>query len=195
MTPNQAEKCIRCRPHRQHTGGFFVVHLIKTKSLPWNNEKIQASYNAQFNPSPAIQSSVKQYLKLFFGIITTKHHYFIEVNNTIYLTTPLVEKILPYLRCEKVGIAVLKKTKHSFRPLHGLAVTLGHLADKHIIELTADQTQRYTQLETIPLEDIEDTLADASDDFPYRILSHQWLPISISKITDTILKNKFIRVG
>jgi NOL1/NOP2/fmu family ribosome biogenesis protein len=145
--------------------------LTKTKSLQGKHDKIHASYNALLTTNKSMQQDISLYLKIYFGIITTKEHFFISTKDTIFLTTPTAERILPYLRCEKLGIPIAKKTKDSFRPLHGLAVTLGHLADKMTIELTEEQTQKYTTTESIPYEDVQDPAN--GEKYPYRILTHQ----------------------
>lgn len=33
ISSNHAQQCIRCRPHRQHTGGFFVTKFRKIRSI------------------------------------------------------------------------------------------------------------------------------------------------------------------
>ncbi len=188
-----AQKCIRCWPHHQHTGWFFVTHLIKKKPLRWYHEKIHANYNSQFHYWPWVQKEVKKYLKESFGIETNSNHFFVSTKDTIYVTTPKIVDILAFLRCEKVGIPILKKTRDSFRPLHWLATTLGNLAEQNIIELNTKQVQQYTQGELLEVKDI--TEQNSTWTYPYRILFHQWLAVSISKIIDKKLKNKFIRVG
>lgn len=113
-----ADKLLRCRPHKQKTGGFFVSKRRKTDSIRTGSHKKiqQASYkrtqskqNSRIQHSSALSSEVSAYLENTFGIhINHTQHAFVSYGKYIYVCSPSVLPFVSEHPRYHIGLPILK---------------------------------------------------------------------------------------
>lgn len=199
LTEQEASSCVRCRPHRHHTWGFFVAKLHKKASIQsWSlNKKEKAqkkdhgSRYMTYETSKKLTKEVQSYIKESFWIVVDDEQYaFAASKENVYVTSPQIEKLLNKIPLTKIGIPILKTTRDWFRPLHGLWLVLGHLATKNTVELTDEDMELYSNMADIHMW--EALLSQNSLDW-FVIIKRKNYGISVGKVMDWMIKNKFIK--
>lgn len=195
---NRAKKYARCRPHKQKTGGFFIVKMRKTKETQFSSDlkhthKLLPRNQFKLNSSKKLQQEVNTYIKKRFGIeLDPIKHFIVATKEKVYLCSPTAKSILSHLHLEKIGIPILKTDRFTqFRPTHYLGNILGHLAHKNTIGISAEAAQQYAQNQNISLVDM--WITHEQWDYPYRILTRNNTGFSLAKIVKGELKNKFCK--
>jgi 16S rRNA (cytosine1407-C5)-methyltransferase len=189
LNDDQARCCIRVRPHHHRMGGFFVAKIRKI--APINSRPFSGSFSTDLHHSTSQTRDVSQRLDNHFGINLPTHRTVVSTSKMIFLVSWLALPYLSLAKLEKVGIPILKvihSRKYNttdYIPLQHLANTLGHLVTHHIYELTDKQAQSYVAGQSI-------TPNKKLDHGSHYLLTSSWLPVSVAKYTDSILKNKFI---
>ena len=191
---DQADMVGRCRPHLQKTGWFFIAKIRKLadpkdlkiqkdhKLLPRNQFKV--------DQSKWLQKKVWKRMDENFGIKTDENiHRFVSTKEKVYLCSPVFRDISPQLNAEKMWIPVAKIDRYGYRPTHYLWNMLGHLATKHVVEFTKEQIQTYSERHDVPLADID--LPKLQENNRYLIIQRNGYGMSVGKMVDDIVKNKF----
>ncbi len=191
LNDNEAQKCMRCRPHKQHTWWFFVAKIRKTKSIQTVHGKTETFSTDAITTNKRLQTTIKTLLQEQWGIQLTEREIAVETTQHIFLTSQKAIETLQKAVIEKIGIAIYKKTNDWLKPLHGLACTVWKRAKYNIISLTAEQAQRYTQKENINIEELW-SQQQVLQEGKYYLLSVDQLMLSIGKVTQGIIKNKFV---
>ncbi|PIE00093.1 MAG: hypothetical protein CSA81_14105 [Acidobacteria bacterium] len=157
ISPEVAKQCIRCRPHHQSTGGFFVVKFRKTRSIakPYTFDKAHSKQNQFSTPlthSRGQDRNIAKWLKESFGMdIDLNQYAFVTSAKKVFVTSPVIVPFLSKARFEKVGVPIAKVLTSkrtgdvSYIPLQHLANSLGHLATHHTIDITPEQAQAYSE--------------------------------------------------
>jgi 16S rRNA (cytosine1407-C5)-methyltransferase len=189
------EKVSRCWPHLQKTWWFFIAKIRKL-SDPKNrtirkDHKLLPRNQFKVDQSKWLQKKLAKRLDESFWIkIDETKHFFVATKEKAYLCSPTFKDISPQLNAEKMWIPIAKLDRLLwFRPTHHLWNMLGHTATKHVVQVTAEQIQQYSQWNNIPLNEL--TLPKTNPDNRYLILQWEWFGMSIGKIVDNELKNKF----
>jgi len=192
---DQKEKVSRCWPHIQKTGWFFIAKIRKIndpKNLTIRKDhKLLPRNQFKIDKSKWLQKKLAKRLDEWFGIkIDEKKHFFVATKEKAYLCSPTFKNISPQLNAEKMWIPIAKLDRLLwFRPTHHLGNMLGHLATKHVVHVSADQMQQYSEWKNIPLEEL--ILPKIHPENRYLILQWEWYGMSIGKIVDDVVKNKF----
>ena len=71
IDPKIAKHCIRCWPHKQGTGGFFVAKFRKKDSLLLQNIKRPHDRNSEqyFSIGSDVQKQIKAFIEQHFGLV------------------------------------------------------------------------------------------------------------------------------
>ena len=194
LSPEDATKVARFRPHIQWTGGFFIAKFHK-KNIPSEiaqstdrTEKKMKLHSSQLDMSDTLQTTIAQLLKHDYGIlIDTTKYFFVGTESQIYLTTPEYKELHANLYTKKIGIPIFKKDKKLLIPLHGLWHTLGHLATQNTITLWEQDLQKYAD----GYDGETDFLPSTKNNFI--ILKYKNYGISVGKIVNGTIKNKFLK--
>lgn len=197
LSPENAAKVARFRPHIHNIWWFFIARFVKTWFItsPVETQNFASQTHTPHHRDEKSQQTITNKLMADFWIQTDeKKHFFIQTPNAIYLTSPLVQT--PSLRgtkqsasplhIQKTGIPIYEIGQRGNRiPTHHLGNILGHLATKNVIELTDDQAQDYADGKDMPVG--TQNFASA-----FIILKRQTYGFSIGKIVDGKIKNKMI---
>lgn len=194
LSPEDATKVARFRPHIQWTGGFFIAKFRK-KNIPSEiaqstdrTEKKMKLHSSQLDMSDTLQTTIAQLLKDDYGIfIDTTKYFFVGTESQIYLTTPEYKELHANLYTKKIGIPIFKKDKKLLIPLHGLWTTLGDLATQNTIDLAELDLQNYADG-----YDRETNFIPTSKN-NFVILKYKKYGISVGKIVNGTIKNKFLK--
>lgn len=113
-----------------------------------------------------------------FGItVDPDKHFFASTNKQVYLLTPLYKELEEILYVEKSGVPIFKRhNPTNLHPVHGLGVTLGHLATKNTIQLTPEECQKYSEGFDLT------TSAEVSTKHKYAILKREHYGFSVGKV-------------
>ena len=189
LNETQAKKCLRCWPHKQWTGGFFVAKFRKKSSV---YDTIHQDYPEHeqnlkyFDISSSSQKQIKKFLADEFAIQAPDDMLFVRTPKYVYATIQKFADIRPYMACDRVGVPVLKWSgSHDRRPTHIAWLLRWSQDTKRRITLTPDQVQTYVQQEDISFPDHENG---------YYLLQREWYGVWVGKIVDWVLKNKFVKV-
>ena len=93
------------RPHRDHTGGFFVAKFKVSPEAAGNNVGTfsQNVRPGSFDISPRLQAQIREQLSLDFGITELPDHYlFLATPQSIYLTSADYTKIHGTISLDKI---------------------------------------------------------------------------------------------
>ncbi len=192
----EANKLARFRPHIQKTWWFFVAKFKKIKSLsdryPVKQSRIYPQNPFKMDMSKSFQNWVASYIKDNLGIdIDFDKYFFVGTKNKVYITSCKFLEIKDIIQFEKVWIPILKFSwQNKLVPLHWLWVVLGDLAQKNFVCLDYEQMQKYSSLKDIPLSWIKGDFTDRE----YVIVKYKNWWMSVWKIIDWFLKNKYIKV-
>ncbi|HMY81142.1 MAG TPA: RsmB/NOP family class I SAM-dependent RNA methyltransferase [Candidatus Absconditabacterales bacterium] len=193
----------RLWPHKDYTGGFFLCEIKKLSSkqdsIPIAGRKISTTINHLSKQSNLIQlpseikNTILSWLDRIYKITLPSHVELMIKDDTIYHSSPHCINHLSLIKPYFGGIPVIKGTNPSnWRLLHHAGIL--RLRDKTFtIELTHKQ-----YIDHINGYDMELT-ADQSND--YLSLSghtiqciYGGIPIGITKIIGSTLKNKCFRI-
>lgn len=192
----QTDKVARCRPHLQHTGGFFITKLRKIgdtkRKEPLKDHKLLPKNQFKIDQSKWLQKKVTKRLADYFGIdIDPRIHYFMATKEKLYLCSPDIKHVLPHLHSEKIGVPIAKIDRAVYRPTHHLGNILWHTAKKQTLEVSDEHMQAYVLWNNIPLSELD--TSSLHDEKKYVILTRKERWMSIGKLVNDEVKNKFIR--
>lgn len=195
---SQASKLARFWPHVQETGWFFVAKIkkVKSKENKYNpkENKLTPQNPFKLNISEKLQKQVWDYLYQVFWIKEDREKYlFLSTTNQVYVTSPEYVDIKDKLNFEKIWTPIFKinSWRDRLRPLHWLWTILWDKATKNFVELNYELSQKIAFREDINKEEVN------TDNLPekwYIILRYQWYWISVWKILDWVIKNKYIKI-
>jgi len=189
IDPKIAEKCIRCRPHKQGTGWFFLAKFRKKESVLIQNMKRPHDRNSEqyFNIWSDVQKQVKNYLEQSFGLIIDAEKYlFVRTPKHVYVTSPMFRTMHGIMAFDRVGVSILKWSwTHDWRPEHSFWLVFGSQCTENILPIDDVQAQEYVAQKDLSLP---------GEPNGYRILQRNWYGIWVWKVVDTVLKNKFVKV-
>ncbi len=183
IDPAHAAKMIRCRPHRQQTGGFFVCRITKTKSFatggnitPFAKKKAKSSSSDRTTPllyKPAFQREIAKLLFDIYGMtIDPTQHFFVGSTKHIYLTHPSIQPLLDAgIFLQHIGVPILKPTGKTYSLHHECGSILGHLATKNYITIGRDEIQDYVLGKDLLVDNHPHTVDPASMQHLYAELS------------------------
>lgn len=191
LSVENAQKVARFWPHIQKTWWFFIAFFTK-KSPTEYRENISKNIPSQLDISQSLQDKVSTLLNQDFGIsINPLDHLFVSSQKKIFLTHPDYKKIHDKIYIEKTWIPIYKINNNWERsPLHGLGQCLGHLATKNILDIWLDHIQKYSEWFDITYEEAFGIVTTKNR---YCIIKVDNYAISVGKIVDGTIKNKFIK--
>lgn len=96
---------MRCRPHRQYTGGFFVAKIRKTGTKAVS----PLTTISHKNTEDTCTKIVRDYSEREFGIQLLALSTCVQDETTILLTSSLVSDLEKKIRVEKQGVPLFKK--------------------------------------------------------------------------------------
>lgn len=189
IDPAIADKCVRCRPHKQGTWWFFLAKFRKKESVLIQNMKRPHDRNSEnyFSIGSDVQKQVKNYLEDMFGLtIDTDKYLFVRTPKHVYVTSPMFRHMHGIMAFDRVGVSILKWAgQHDRRPEHGFGIIFGSQCQKNLLQLSPEQVQDYVA---------QKDLSTSWEPNGYRILQRQWFGIWVGKIVDDVVKNKFVKV-
>ena len=178
------------RPHRDHTGGFFVAKFqvwpeavtgVRTENIP--------SQHGSLDISPRLQSQIREQLSLDFGIKELPNSFlFIATPQTIYITEKNYTKFHGTISLDKIWIPIYDIARDGrYIPNHHLANILWKYASCNILSLDAEQAQAYAEYKDVKLTGDQEALENG-----FYILKFQEYGYSLTKKIAEIIKNKMI---
>jgi 16S rRNA (cytosine1407-C5)-methyltransferase len=189
IDPTIAQECIRCRPHKQGTGWFFVAKLRKKDSILLQNIKRPYDRNSEnyFTIGSDVQKQVRQYMEQNFWLtIDTDKYLFVRTPKNVYVTSPIFRQLHGMMAFDRVGISILKWSwPHEWRPEHWFGLVFGTACSKNILSINDSQAQDYVMQKDLPI---------TWEVNGYRVLQRQWYGVWVGKVVDNVLKNKFVKV-
>lgn len=190
-----AQDIVRCWPHKQYTGWFFVSKIRKKDSFVWSQIFLQPKPSpiivrnpGYFDVGRDIQDMVCRYLVDVWGIVVDRNHYlFVRTPHHICVTSPLYMSAIGTAEFNRVGVPIVKLWSRvgDFRPLHQLGIILGTQATTNVLTLTQEQVQKYVLG--------EDFLCDTSLTW-FVILQFAGRGVGVGKVVNGMLKNKFMKI-
>ncbi len=178
------------RPHRDHTGGFFVAKFkISPEAAPKCTDAINHISTNNFDISPRLQSQIKEQLSLDFGISELPDYYFfLATPQSIYLTSSDYTKIHGTISLDKIWIPIYDIARDGrFLPTHHLGNILGKYASHHVIALDVDQAQAYAEYKDLKIIEEYENFENG-----FYLLSFQNMGYSLTKKTSEMIKNKML---
>ena len=179
------------RPHRDHTGGFFVAKFkVSPEAGPdnvwmfWQNIRTES-----LNISTRLQAQIREQLSLDFGISELPDHYFfLATPQSIYLTSTDYTKIHGTISLDKIWIPIYDIARDGrFLPTHHLGNILWQYASHHVISLNVEQAQAYAEYKDLKLTEEYQALENG-----FYLLSFQNTGYSLTKKTAEMIKNKML---
>lgn len=206
----EEDKMLRARPHRHHTGWFFVCMIRKTRSTLLERQKFittdrRARHHSRhvkhvtrtaplFQYNKSLEKKLFQQLESIYGIKLDKNKYtLIEWKHKMYLADSSVKSLLEeWIRLHECGIPILKQTKSTWSLEHTFSLALGHLAQHNTLDLSADQVQQYVLWNDIQVDWLNKLKTVSGQELfnNYIILTHANRWVWVAKIVDGIVKNK-----
>ncbi len=194
LKPKNKNKVARFWPHIQKTGWFFIAKLKKKESLNYSDQWENSL--APNNPFALtywknFQNQVRNYLKKSFSIDKLKEDFlFIKIKDKVFVTSKGFLEFKDQVYFKKIWVPVFKYDRNGFRPTHFFGVVLGEYVNSNYVNLTYDDAQKYSEYKNISLSDID---GQWDGDRQFVVVKYQNYPISVWKIIDNKLKNKFVR--
>ena len=186
-----AQKVCRFWPHIQQTWGFFIARFRKTAEFKIQNSASHHTLTSQLDVSAKLQEKISNILLHDYWIVIDASEYlFISSQKQIYLTSPLYLQLHGKIRTEKTWVPIFKWNKDELIPLHWLGNCLWHLATKNRLSLPEDVLQKYSEWNDIP---VHSEWWIVSNDNKYVVLTYKDYWISVGKVVDGYIKNKFIK--
>ena len=189
VDPDIAEQCVRCRPHKQWTGWFFLAKFRKKESVLIQNMKRPHDRNSEnyFSIGSDVQKQVKKYVEDTFGLtIDSEKYLFVRTPKHVYVTSPMFRHMHGIMAFDRVGVSILKWSwSHDWRPEHAFGLVFGAQCTQNILHIDTMQAQEYVA---------QKDLLIAEETNGYRVLQRQWYGVWVWKIVDNVLKNKFVKV-
>ena len=151
-----ANACIRCRPHLQQTGGFFVAKISKKDSiLDASKPESHAQTLRYFDTSRPTQEQVKSYIHQQFGFVPHDKYLFVRTPKYVYVVSKSFANAHPYFAFDRVGVPVLKGGgMHDWRPEHAFGIIFGNQVTQRVIECTLTDIQQYISHQDIMINDL-----------------------------------------
>lgn len=189
IDPTIAEKCVRCRPHKQWTWWFFLAKFRKKESVLIQNMKRPHDRNSEnyFSIGSDVQKQVKNYIETIFGcVVDTEKYLFVRTPKHVYVTSPTFRAMHGIMAFDRVGVSILKWSwSHDWRPEHAFWLVFGSQCSENILHVDDAQVQEYVA---------QKDLAMSWEPNGYRILQRNGYGVWVGKIVDNVLKNKFVKV-
>jgi len=196
LSPENAKKVARLRPHVQRTWGFFIAKFRKIKP-PFDKGGAEQSeaegYNKSLNippSSPLAEGGREIFSPRWISPITdldffvSKYTINIAPKSLAQLhfesKIPNIEIWLPIFKIVKDN----KNQTEKFIPLVWIAQTLGNLATQNVLEITDEQLKSLMEKRDL----IDDRLADYEWNFV--ILKWNWVGVWLVSVQKWIWKNK-----
>jgi 16S rRNA (cytosine1407-C5)-methyltransferase len=193
LSDEDSKKVGRFLPHKQHTWWFFIAKFTK-KAVCINQQGDNKETNtliSQLDVSVKLQNKIADILLRDYWIhIDPSVYFFISSQKQIYLTTPQYKDIHWKIFTEKTWVPIFKIDKDNLIPLHWLWNCLWHIATKNILSLPEHVLQKYSEWQDIQLSSEWWTI---TIDNKYAILTYENYGISVGKVVDGYIKNKFIK--
>lgn len=188
LGPLQPKKVARFWPHIHHTGWFFIAMFRKKESTQWEY-KNTSSRRSQLDSSDTLQDQIIELLSKDYWIqINKDQEFFVATDTQVYLTSPTAKQINEIFFTKKLWIPIFKKTSHGeLIPLHSLGNIFWARATKNSINLNHIDLQKYSEWFDIQTTELVDTENN------YCIIKSWDLGISVWKIVNWYIKNKFLR--
>ena len=178
------------RPHRDHTGWFFVAKFkVSSEAAPKCTDAINRVSTNNFDISPRLQAQIREQLSIDFGISELPDHYFfLATSQSIYLTSADYTKIHGSISLDKIWIPIYDIARDGrFLPTHHLGNIIGKYASHHVISLSAEQAQAYAEYKDLKLTEEYQALENG-----FYLLSFQNTGYSLTKKTAEMIKNKML---
>lgn len=208
------DKMLRCRPHRHHTGGFFVCAMRKTKST-LKPVQIHITHNKQtalqhqrahhkkatqppFQYNKKLEQQLSALIAKTYGINLDLNRYaLIQGKHKIYLADASVRTLLEAnVWLYECGIPILKSTGATRSLEHEFSLVLGQYATQHTVVLTSEQLQRYCLGGSLELSEAQLPTTHSNDlkwCNNYSLLIHEGVGVGVGKIVGSTIKNKFFK--
>ncbi len=191
LSDENAKKVCRFWPHIQETGWFFIAKFRKNLELKIKDSQLPNTLTSQLDISSKLQEKISKVLLNDYGIdIDPTKYFFISSQKQIYLTSPLYLQLHGKIRTEKTWVPIFKWNKDELIPLHWLGNCLGHLATKNRLSLPEDVLQKYSEWGDIL---VNSEWWIVNNDNKYVVLTYKDYWISVWKVVDGYIKNKFIK--
>lgn len=191
LSDEYAKKVGRFWPHVQNTWGFFIAKFTKkwiVSSEQWIGKNSSIS---QLDVSTTLQQKISTILLKDYGIkVDPTEYFFISSQKQVYLTTPQYLQLHWKIRTEKTWVPIFKRNKDELIPLHWLGNCLWHLATNNRLSLPEDVLQKYSEWMDIQ---VDSEWWMVSSENKYVLLTHKDYWISVGKVVDGYIKNKFIK--
>ena len=178
------------RPHRDHTGGFFVAKF-QISHEAGSSMKTQgiASLQWSLDISPRLQTQIREQLSLDFGIKELPDQYlFLATPQSVYLISKDYLAIHGTISLDKIWIPIYDIARDGrYIPNHHLANILWKYASLNILSLNAVQAQAYAEYKDVKLIWSQEALENG-----FYVLKFQEYGYSLTKKIAEIIKNKMI---
>lgn len=191
LSPQQSDQCMRCRPHRQKTGWFFVSRFRKNAPIKafWQNVWQKTSpriwskkrQKSDFSFAPKLQKHVWSFLEQW-GIQPDDHHFFVQYGKDVFVTHQRAKDIMHH-KLYQAWIPCLRQVRDGYTLHHGAGTVFGHRAQDRVIDLTHDQALDYTHHKELQLE----------KEHGEYMLRREWIWIWVTKIVNGMTKNRFMK--
>lgn len=190
LTGEEAKKLVRCRPHKQATGGFFVAKIRKIASTQKAEHSTvrpkQASRNNKFTTSSKLQKDIRKYCKQERGMELPLHYLFLELEKgDIRVVSDAFREVTDIARFSYVGVPVMKRVREWYIPLHSFGPILWSYAKDNLLSLDDEAMQKYSRFEPVEGEKTQDN--------SFKIIKRHNRPVSVAKQVKWELKNKFMK--
>lgn len=195
LTKENAQKLARFWPHKQKTWWFFICKLRKLAS---SKSKEKENKLAPKNPFKLENSSSFQkkiithiYENYWIQLDKSEYHFF-WIKDRVYVTSSKFLEIKDYIHFERVWVPIFKNVSEGWlKPLHYFAVIFWNKVTKNYLTFDTEITQKYANLEDLSLDlAIENVTTPKSQ---YVVIKWNWYWISVWKIINWIVKNKYLR--
>ena len=155
LSPEEANKVARFRPHLQHTGGFFIAKFRKLNSFTSLSKRDKRTLlPSSLDRSRGLQEKVRATLHRTWGIPQQSAFRFFASSQAVYCTTLEKTQLPPSLFIEKIWIPIFKLGFKGDRiPQQGLARIFGAFASKNTYELNIQQLQTIIETKELSLDE------------------------------------------
>lgn len=182
LAKEQSDGCLRCRPHTQKTGWFFVSRFRKA----WVREEASITKKKKWQQSgfvfsKKLQGKVRDFLMQWW-VEKDENKLFVQYGKDIYVTHQKAAEIL-YHKMYQVGVPFAREVRDGYTLHHGAGTVFGARATQQVLDLTHTQAQDYAHHQDIVI------------DVPNGeyMLRREWLWIGVTKVINWVTKNRFMK--